>query len=154
MSSGSSYLKSNGAVDMKIRVMVISRAVGVKVVSLVIRAEAVGVMNNTGTGTNSWAGSGRQLAGRLDILVFRGVLGCSVVLQYWIFFCGVWRGLAVVGDLRLVGRKYFSARCSRAEFRDGCDGVCSMNFLFNLGFYFVVVVKFLQVCSGMVVTAE
>ena len=111
MSSCICLLISNGAVDLKIRVLVICRAVDLKVVGLeIITAKAVGLMNNAGTGTciSSRAGSGRQLAGRLDILVIRGVLGCSVVLQYWIFFCGVWLGLAVVGNLRVVERRDFA----------------------------------------------
>ena len=100
MSSGICRLMSNDAVDLKIRVLVIGGAVDLKVVGLVITAEAVDLMSNPG-----WAGSSRRVAGRLDVLVFRAVLRCSVVRQYRIFF---WLGLAVVGNfLRLKKRGGF-----------------------------------------------
>ena len=81
---------SNGAVDLKIRILVICRAVGLKVVGLVITAGAVGLMGNR-TGR---AGSGRRVAGRLDVLVFRPVLRCSVVRNCEIF-SGIWLGFLV-----------------------------------------------------------
>ena len=60
----------------------------------ILMAEAIVLVSNTGT---SWAGSGRWLAGRMDVLVFRAVLRSSVVRQYRNYFFRVWLGLAVAG---------------------------------------------------------
>ena len=105
MSSGICRLMSNDAVDLKIRVLVIGGAVGLKVVGLVITAEAAAA-----AGSMSNAVSVNVIAGHfLDILVFRGVLSCSVAFRYrnGVFFSGVWLGLLLAGDLRLVKRRDF-----------------------------------------------
>ena len=77
MGTGICRLMSNDVIGLKIRVLVIFRAVGLKVVGLVITAEAVVLMSYT-----VWVIM--TITGHLDILVFRGVLGCSVpvVRQY------------------------------------------------------------------------
>ena len=104
MSTGICRLVSNEAVVLKIRVLVNCRAVGLKVIGLVITAKAVVLISNTVRGI--------MIACYLDVLVFRGVLGCSVVRHYREFFSGVvdWLGLAVGGDfLRLEKRLVFGA---------------------------------------------
>ena len=78
---------SNGAVDLRIRVLVICRAVGLKVVSLkevvglvITAAEAVVLMSN--------AVRVIMIAVHFDVLVLRVVHRCSVVRQCGVFFSG------------------------------------------------------------------
>ena len=101
MSSYIIGLLRNGAVGLKVSVLVIRGAAVLKMFALVlVSTEAVGLMSNT-VGVV-------MAAGRcLGVLVFRRVLGCSAVRQYRVFLsdAGIWFGLAVHGNfLRLEKR--------------------------------------------------
>ena len=129
MSSGICRLMSNDAVDLKIRVLVICRAVGLKVIGLkevvvglviTCTAEAVVLMSNAVRVIMS--------AGHLDVLVFRTVLGCSV-RQCRNFSCGAWLGLLATGTDFFRAERYTNG-CSNEEgerWRDGC--CCCSDFL-------------------------
>ena len=123
MSSTIFRLMSDGAVDLKIRVLVIRGAVGMKVVGLkevvvaglVITAEAIVLMSN--------AVRVIMIVGHLDVLVFRAVLRCTVVRQCGNFSCGAWLGLLVTGtDFFRAGR--CTNGCSNEEGERWWDGCC------------------------------